>query len=266
MKIIEVKDLKIRYVLDNNREIEALKGITIYVEEGEILGIVGESGSGKSTLAHSILNILPSNVVVEGEIIFSNRNLLKASLTELNRIRGKDIAFIPQDPLSSFNPVLTVGYQFEELLKCKMKGLRKKQRESLMYEYLSKVKVGESKRVLRSYPHQLSGGLLQRVFIAMAIVVGPKLIVADEPTSSLDVTIESQILHLFKELKDTLGISMVFITHNLEIARLFCDRIGVIYKGELVDIGDREEIFALPKSRYTQTIIAALNRLERDVV
>ncbi|MCM8774628.1 MAG: ABC transporter ATP-binding protein, partial [Candidatus Omnitrophica bacterium] len=200
--LLSVNKLSVRYRA--RKSVEALKGISFDVEEGEVLGIVGESGSGKSTLAYSLLNLLPPQTEIRGEIFFEGKNIFNLSQKELKILRGKKIATIPQEPSASFNPVLSIGYQFQEFLR--EGGIKDKDKITyLIKDSFKRVRLEHWERIINCYPHQLSGGQLQRVMIAMAISVKPKLLIADEPTSSLDVTIESQIVNLILQLRKELG-------------------------------------------------------------
>ncbi len=261
MNIVEVKKLSITYK-NIKGDVSALKDVSFSLRKSEILGIVGESGSGKSTLAFSILRLLPANAYIEGKILFEGRDIFSLHEKEMRKMRGKKINIVFQSPQDSFNPVLSIGYQFREFLKEKLPDKSSKDLEEIIFDSLKKVKIDEPKRILESFPHQLSGGQIQRIAIAFSISTNPLVVIADEPTSSLDVTIESQIAHLFLELKETLGISVIFVTHNLSLAKVVCDRIGVIFKGELVEIGNKDEIFFSPKSNYTQQLINSFKQLE----
>ena len=259
--ILEVKDLSVSY-RGRTKYVNALKKASWGIEEGEILGIVGESGSGKSTLALSILNLLPSDSKAEGRIIFKDKNIFKAREKESEILRGNQIGLIFQEPASTFNPVLSMSYQFREILQSKLKIKSKVDREKIIFDSLEKARVREPERVLKSYPHQLSGGQLQRVAIAMAIAFKPAILIADEPTSSLDVTIESQIVHLFKELRDKLKLTIIFITHNLDLVKALCGRVVVLYQGEVREIKTKEELFTNPEDNYTKSLLDSFSKLE----
>ncbi len=259
--ILEVKDLRVSYK-SKTKYVDALKKVSWTVKEGEILGIVGESGSGKSTLALSILNLLPSDSKAEGQIIFQNKNIFKAEEKESEILRGNQIGLIFQEPASTFNPVLSISYQFQEILQSKLNINSKGEREKIIFDCLEKTRVREPERILKSYPHQLSGGQLQRIAIAVAIALKPTILIADEPTSSLDVTIESQIVHLFKELRDELKLTIIFITHNLDLVKTLCDRVVVLYQGRVREIKPREELFANPQDDYTKSLLDSFSQLE----
>lgn len=259
-KILEVKNLSVDYA--GARSVKALKDVSFDVKKGEILGIIGESGSGKSTLAVSVLNLLPENAKTEGEVNFKGRNILDLSESDLCRIRGKEIGLVMQDPSAAFNPVLTIKYQFEEFLKVKGICKNKEEMTHLIDESLKRVSLNESLRILKSYPHQLSGGQLQRVMIALIISASPDLLIADEPTSSLDVTIESQLVHMFSKLRDELGLTIIFITHNIGLLGVLCDRIVVLYRGCVCERGDKSQIMINPQDPYTKELIDSVKKIE----
>ncbi len=257
--LLTVKKLSVRY---KEKSQPALNGIEFDLYKGEILGIVGESGSGKTTLASSILNVLPLQTEIKGKVVFENKNLLSLDEVRLDAIRGKEIGVVFQEPAASFNPVLSIGYQFVEFMQQKLKVKTKRHCCNKMEELFNKVGLKETKRVAKSYPHQLSGGQLQRVMIAMALSTNPKLLIADEPTSSLDVTIESQIVNLLKSLKEELNLTVLFITHNLALIDVLCDRVVVIYKGRVQEISHKKELFSNPQSGYTRELLASFKELE----
>lgn len=255
------KDLTVQY-RSQDKYVEALKDVSFDLRQGEILGVVGESGSGKSTFALSVLNLLPSDCRKQGEIIFNNKNILSLNDRQAQKLRGNEIGLIFQDPAGTFNPVLTLGYQFEEVLTEKLSLSDRIKRKEIIFDCLSRAKLKEPERIIKSYPHQLSGGQLQRVAIAMAIALRPKLLIADEPTSSLDVTIESQIVNLFKELSRALNLTIIFITHNLDLVKVLCDRAVVLYQGRVREIRKTEELFASAQDSYTKSLLAAFKQLE----
>jgi len=264
-EILKVERLNVEYMV-KEKGFYALDDVSLSVREGEIFGIVGESGSGKSTLALSILNILPDNAQTQGNIFFREKDILSFNENQLRVMRGKDIGMIFQEPASSFNPVLTIGYQFCEFLRAKLKIKDNAELSELALANLKRARIEDPGRIMRSYPHQLSGGLLQRALIAMAISTRPSLLIADEPTSSLDVTIESQIINLFKKIKQEYKLTIIFITHNLELVKILCDRVAVIYKGRIVDCGDQKSVFGNPESDYTRELIRSVKNLDSDVV
>ncbi len=259
--ILEVKDLSVSY-WSRAKYVDALKKVSWGIGEGEILGIVGESGSGKSTLALSILNLLPPDSKSQGQIIFKEKNIFKAGEKESEILRGNQIGLIFQEPASTFNPVLSMRYQFQEILQSKLNIKSKAEIEKIIFDCLEKARVRQPQRILKSYPHQLSGGQLQRIAIAIAIALKPTLLIADEPTSSLDVTIESQIVHLFKELRAELKLTIIFITHNLDLVKTLCDRVVVLYQGVVREIKAKDELFVNPEDDYTKSLLDSFSQLE----
>lgn len=257
--ILQIENLTVRYA---GKEKDALKAVNLTLGEKEILGIVGESGSGKSTLALSLLNVLPTDACRQGNVFFKGKDIFKLNENELTHLRGNQISMIFQEPASTFNPILRIGYQFHELLKEKSQRNNEAERISIIMEAFKNVHLTEGERILKSYPHQLSGGQLQRVAIAMAIALKPAVLIADEPTSSLDVSIESQIVNLFKELKEILDVSVIFITHNLDLVKILCDRAAVFYHGEVREMGVTRDIFHSPRDWYTKSLVEAAEGLE----
>ena len=241
-KIIEVRNLNVHYFTDKGK-FQALRNICFEIQKGEIFCVVGESGSGKTTLGLSILRILPKNATFEGEIKFKNIDILNCEEKMLKEIRGKEIFMIFQDPLSSFDPLFSIGYQMQEFLISKKKTISRREMSDMIEETLIKVGFREPRSILKMYPHQLSGGMLQRIMIAQALMFHPSLIIADEPTSNLDVSIESQIINLFLKLNREFKITILFITHNLLLVKKIATRIVVLYKGEIVEEGSFEKIY-----------------------
>ncbi len=258
--LLEVKDLKVDFQLDNQL-IHAVDGVNLRVEKNEVVVLAGESGSGKTITALALVKILPPNAnIVSGEIILEGENLLFLSEKQLSLIRGSKIAYVFQEPVSYLNPVYPIGEQITEVIILHQKISRKEARGRAI-ELLEDVKISEPVRVLSSYPHQLSGGMNQRVFIAMSLACRPVLLVADEPTTSLDVTIEAQILKLLLELKGKFGFSLLFITHNLSIAAKIANRIYVMHRGKMVEEGRVEDIFHNPRHFHTKELIAAYQKI-----
>jgi len=261
--ILDVKNLSVTYCTTKGYT-EALKEVNFSVKEGEILGIVGESGSGKSTFSYATLGLLPFDSEVKGKVMFSGKNNISLSDKELEKIRANKIALIFQDPASSFNPVLSIGYQFQEVLKQKLRIKNKAKIKKIIFNAFDKVKLPDAERIIKSYPHELSGGQLQRVAIAISISLGANLLIADEPTSSLDVTIESQIVHLFRRLRDELKLTIIFITHNLDLVKVLCDRVVVLYEGQVREIANKDDLFNLPKDSYTKDLLTSFKKLEDE--
>ena len=230
--------------------------------ENEILALVGESGSGKTMTALSITKILPqSATITEGKVIFQGRDLLKTAERDLEAIRGKEISYIFQEAQASLNPVLSIGRQIQESVILHHQAKDKKEALNMAEDLLKLVRLPHPERILRSYPHQLSGGMNQRVMIALGLSSGPKLLIADEPTSSLDVTVEAQIIRMLLELKEQLRFSILFITHNLALAERFASRIAIMFKGRIVEAGLTKDIFSAPKHPHTRELINSIIRL-----
>jgi len=258
--LLSIKNLKVGFFREG-KVLEVLKGVELNIEENQTIVLAGESGSGKSITSLSITRILPKNSrILSGEVYFKGKDLLKLSEAELSGIRGGDIAYIFQEPSSFLNPVYTIGEQIIEAIILHQ-NKTKEQAETEALELLYKVKIRDPKRVLLSYPHQLSGGMNQRSFIALSLACRPKLLIADEPTTSLDVTIEAEILRLLEELKKELGFSLLFITHNLSIARKIADRVAVMYQGKIVEEAACEEIFSSPQHFHTKELIQAYEKI-----
>ena len=255
MNVLEVRDLWVRFRQDG-RLIEAVKGIDLTVKKGETLALVGESGSGKSVSALATVGLLQDNADVSGSVLYDGKELVGASLAELRRIRGNDVSFIFQEPMTSLNPLHTIEKQLAESLAMHQ-GLSGGQSRARILELMHKVGIRDAESRLGAYPHQLSGGQRQRVMIAMALANGPELLIADEPTTALDVTIQAQILDLLADLKKSEGLSLLFITHDLGIVRRIADRVCVMQGGEIVEQGVTSEVFANPQHPYTQKLLAA---------
>ncbi len=257
--LLEVKDLKLEFKTARGM-LKALNGITFNVQHGEVFGVVGETGCGKTVTGLSILRLLPRSAkVTNGAINFNGTNLLDLSTSAMEQVRGGKIAMIFQDPSSSLNPVFTIGEQIERViyqhLKLDKNAIRQRAEESL-----TSVGLPDVKRIMSSYPHQLSGGQQQRVMIAMALTCLPDLLIADEPTTALDVTIQAQILKLLRELQKQLGLSIILITHNLGVVAQTCDRLAVLYAGRVAEIGSTEDIFNNPQHPYTRGLMNAIPR------
>ena len=261
-KLLEIKNLR-TYFYTEEGVVRAVDGISWDIDEGETLGLVGESGSGKSVSALSILRLIPRppGRIVEGEIWFEGQNLLEASDAEIRNIRGNRIAMVFQEPMTSLNPVLTIGHQITEAIKLHL-GLDRPEAEARAVELLELVGIPEAAGRLHDYPHQFSGGMRQRVMIAMALSCNPKLLLADEPTTALDVTIQAQILEIMARLSKELGTAVVVITHNLGVVARYADRVNVMYAGKIVESGSTMDIFKDPRHPYTVGLMASVPRLD----
>jgi len=241
--------------------VKAVDGVSLDVNKGETLGVVGESGSGKTVTAQSILRVVPSpGKIVEGTIEFEGRNLLKLSEEEMQRIRGKEIAYIFQDPTTTLDPVYKVGEQLSEVIM-RHHSISKKDALAKATDLLRSVEIPDPEIRINQYPHELSGGTKQRIAIARALSCDPTLILADEPTTALDVTIQAQILDLLKELKNRLNVSMVLITHDMGIVAEICERVTVLYAGQVCESGTVEQVFAKPRHPYTEALLTSVPNL-----
>ncbi len=244
--------------------VRAVDGISYTVEAGETVAIVGESGSGKSVEALSILRLIPNppGRIVSGEVLFDGRDLRKLTEEEMRSVRGRDIGMVFQEPMTSLNPVLTIGRQITETLE-QHQGATREDADKRAIELLAMVGIAEPRRRLRQYPHQLSGGMRQRVMIAVALACNPKLIIADEPTTALDVTIQAQILELMKSLTQKLGVAQIIITHNLGVVARYASRVNVMYAGRIVEAGSAEAIYHDPRHPYTVALLKSVPRLDQ---
>jgi oligopeptide transport system ATP-binding protein len=260
--LLEVKNLRVSFKTEDGA-VRAVNGLSYAIEKGSTLGIVGESGSGKSVSALTIMRLIPSppGHIDGGEIAFKGESLLKKSESEMRRIRGKDIAMIFQDPMTSLNPVLTVGEQIAEAVRLHLKYSRKEAWDKAI-DMLRLVRIPLPEKRIRDYPHQFSGGMRQRVMIAMALSCDPELLIADEPTTALDVTIQAQILELMNEMQQRLGMAIILITHDLGVIAETCKNVLVMYAGDMVEYGNAEQIFAAPKMPYTIGLLESLPRLD----
>jgi oligopeptide/dipeptide ABC transporter ATP-binding protein len=258
--LLEVKHLQTQFQTRAGL-VRAVDDVSFYLDGGELLGLVGESGCGKSITALSIMRLIaPPGKIVAGQIIFDDKDLLKLSNEEMRAIRGDDIAMIFQDPMTSLNPVYTVGEQIAEALRLHRKLSHKAAREGAI-EAMREVSIPDPARRVNDYPHQLSGGMRQRVMIAMALACDPKLLIADEPTTALDVTIQAQILELLDELRKTRELAVLLITHDLGVVAEVADRVAVMYTGKIVEESPVDELFARPKHPYTEGLLRSVPKL-----
>jgi oligopeptide/dipeptide ABC transporter ATP-binding protein len=258
MSLLDIRDLSVSFGTYQGRA-RVLDRASLTVNQGEIMGLVGETGCGKSVLSRSVLRIIPSppGSVDGGEILFEGRDLLKLPRQEMRRLRGERISMIFQEPMNSLNPVFTVGNQMREVVRSHRKAGRGEATDACL-EMLEAVRLPEPMSVLRAFPHELSGGMRQRVMIAMALICNPSLLLADEPTTALDVTVQGQILAILAELAARQGLSILFVTHDMGVVAQLCDRVAVMYAGQVVEIADVASLFARPAHPYTQGLIASI--------
>ena len=246
------------------RDQPVVRDLSFSIEPGEVLGLVGESGSGKSVSALAILRLLDAGARVQGSIRFSGRDLLKLTPEEMRRYRGRQIAMIFQEPMTALNPVMPIGRQIAEALETHQSSLSRKQVREQVVQALHAVAIAEPERRMREYPHQFSGGQRQRILIAMALVNRPELLIADEPTTALDVTVQAQILELLKSLQQQFGLGLLFISHDLAVVAQVAGRVAVMRHGLLLETGSRDQIFLDPGHAYTRSLLGAVPTLETD--
>lgn len=257
MSFLKVTDLAVEFTVDK-KTVKPISGVSFEIKEGEVLGVVGETGSGKSLTAHAILGLTPLvGGKVTGSVQFEGKDLLTISREEMQSIRGNDISFIPQNPMTSLDPVYRVGDQIVEGLRKHTKiGGREAKKHALAK--MEQLRIPSPDRVYMQYPHQLSGGLKQRIVIAIALITNPRLLIADEPSTALDVTVQAQIMRLFRDQAIAHGIALILITHDLGVVAQVCDKISVMYAGNLVEYGDVETVFKEPKHPYTKALLACI--------
>ncbi len=259
-KLLEVRDLK-TYFFTSDGTVPAVDGVSFQVSEGETLALVGESGCGKSVTALSVMRLIARpGRVIEGEIIFEGRDLLKLPLQDMYTIRGNNISMIFQEPMTSLNPVFTVGDQISEAISVHQ-GVDKETAKKRTIELLKRVRIPEAEKRYGTYPHELSGGMRQRIMIAMALSCTPSLLIADEATTALDVTIQAQILELMREFKESMGLAVLLITHDLGVVAEMADRVAVMYVGKVVELADTDPLFKSAKHPYTQGLLASIPTL-----
>jgi len=258
-KLLEVKGLQTTFFTDDG-QIPAVDDIDFSVHEGEILGIVGESGSGKSVTSLSIMGLIPSppGKITGGQVLLDGKNLAKLTDKQMQKVRGKDVAMIFQEPMTSLNPLFTIGEQLKEAILIHNPKWSKKKAFARAVDIMKLVGLPRAEELLKDYPHQLSGGMRQRVMIAMALVCDPKVLIADEPTTALDVTIQAQILQLMKDLNKRMNTAVLLITHDLGVVAETCERVIVMYAGQIVEEASIQEIFKTPKHPYTQGLIKSV--------
>lgn len=261
--LLQIENLKLSFATPSG-EVNALNDVSLTLKQGDVLGIVGESGSGKSVTAFSLMRLTPANGrIVGGKTVFNGHTITEMSEKQMRTVRGKEVSIIFQDPMTSLNPVYTIGNQIKEVILLHTNAT-KQEAQARAAELLSLVGINEPEKRLKQYPHELSGGMRQRVMIAIALACEPKLLIADEPTTALDVTIQAQILELMMELKDKLGMSIIMITHDLGVVANMCDKIAVMYAGQIVEYGETREIFYNPKHEYTKGLLNSIPRLDAE--
>jgi oligopeptide/dipeptide ABC transporter ATP-binding protein len=260
--LLEVRDLQTHFsTFGGTRVVKAVDGIGFTLREGETLGLIGESGCGKTTTCLSIVGLLPSAAeIVGGEILLGGEDLTKKSPRQMRRIRGRQIAMILQDPMASLNPLFNIYTQVSEPAYYHL-GIRRKSLRRRVEDLLRAVRIPSPAMRMRNYPHQMSGGMRQRIVGAIALAGGPKLIIADEPTTNLDVTIQAQYLDLLKDIQQETGVAIIFVTHNLGIVAKMCDRMAVMYAGKIVEAGSVRDLFGRPKHPYTKALLGSMAKL-----
>ncbi len=263
-KLLEVKDLRVSFFTPAG-EVKAVGGISYDLNYGEVMGIVGESGSGKSQEAYAIMDLLQSpGKVIGGSITFEGEDLLAKTKEEMTQFRGSKVAMIFQNPMTCLNPVYTIGNQLTEALKAHDKGVSKEEADKRAMEMLELVGINNVEKRMKQYPHELSGGMRQRVMIAMGLICHPQLLIADEPTTALDVTIQAQILELMKDLQKKTKMGIIFITHNLGVVAEICDKVSVMYAGRIVEQGPVDDIFYHPSHPYTLGLLRSMPRVDAE--
>jgi len=260
--MLDIKNLYISFKTPEGI-VKAVNNVSFNLPENESLAIVGESGSGKTQLAYSILGLLDKNAEVKGQINYQNKNILSLNEKELNKIRSKKISIIFQDPMTSLNPYMKIKKQLNEII-INHNGFTNDQATNESLRILDAVKIQDSKKTINSYPHELSGGMRQRVMIGMSIICKPEIIIADEPTTSLDVTVQSQIMDLFNEIKKEFNASIILITHNMGIVQNICSQLMVMYGGKIMELGETNKIFKKPLHPYTKGLLETVPRIDED--
>ena len=262
-ELLRIEDLEIRYETDDGI-VYALNGVSLHVDEGETLGLVGETGAGKTTLAKGILRLIqtPPGKIVNGKVYFGGKDILAMSDHDLHQVRGNAISMVFQDPMTSLNPVMTVGEQIEEVIAVHNSNLSKEEIRERAITMLRRVGISADR--IDEYPHQFSGGMKQRVIIAIALACNPKLLLADEPTTALDVTIQAQVLDMIRKLKTEMNTAMILISHDLGVVAQTCDRVAIIYAGRIVETGNLRDIYKNPKHPYTIGLLDSIPSLTKD--
>lgn len=265
MSLLEVQDIVTQFKTDHGI-LKAVRGVSFTIDKGETVGVVGESGCGKSVTARSVMRLIPDppGKISAGQILFKGKDVLKMSEGEMQKVRGNEISMIFQDPMTSLNPVFTIHYQLDEILRLHQPQLSKQQRYDRCLEMLKLVRIPSPEQRLKQYPHELSGGMRQRVMIAIALACEPSLLIADEPTTALDVTVQAQILKLMNELQERVGTAIMLITHDLGVVAETCKRIIVMYLGQVVETGSAREIFDNPRHPYTIGLTNSIPKLHAE--
>jgi oligopeptide/dipeptide ABC transporter ATP-binding protein len=266
MPLLEVQDLSTTFFTDDG-DVHAVSKVSFSLEAGETLGIVGESGSGKTVTSKSIMRIIPSppGKITGGKVLLKDEDLVAATEKRMQQIRGNAIAMIFQEPMSALNPVFTIGWQIDEALKLHQRKLSKAQRRERVLELLQLVRIPSPEKRVNEFPHQLSGGMRQRAMIAMALACNPEVLIADEPTTALDVTIQAQVLRLIQQLREELGTAVILITHDLGVVAEVCDRVVVMYAAQVVEQGSIEDIFHRPAHPYTEALLRSIPKSGKRV-
>lgn len=261
--ILEIKNLHVHYIKEDET-VKAVNGINLSLKKGESIGIVGETGAGKTTMALSVMGLIPypPGIIMDGEIIYEDKNIIKCSAKEYQQIRGNGISMIFQDPMTALNPAMTVEKQLMEVLDSHKSNMSKGEKLDTIIELLELVGVQRDR--LKEYPHQFSGGMKQRVVIAMSLLLKPKILIADEPTTALDVTIQAQVLNIINNLKEKFDMSLILITHDLGVVAEVCDRVFIMYAGEIVESGSVKEVYLNTKHPYTKGLFNSIPRLDVD--
>lgn len=261
--LLNIKNLHVHYIKEDET-VKAVNGINISLKKGESIGIVGETGAGKTTMALSIMGLIPypPGIIVDGEIYYEGKNIINSGKKEYQNIRGKGISMIFQDPMTALNPTMTIEKQLMEVLDSHEKNMSKNEKRKTVIELLEMVGVQRDR--LKEYPHQFSGGMKQRVVIAMSLLLKPKILIADEPTTALDVTIQAQVLDIINSLKEKFNMSLILITHDLGIVAEICDRIFIVYAGEVVESGNVKDVYLNTKHPYTKGLFNSIPRLDID--
>lgn len=262
-KLLEIKNLHVHYITDDE-DVKAVNGVDLALSYGESMGLVGETGAGKTTTCLSIMQLVPDppGIIVDGEINFKGQNMIYNTEKQNEAIRGNGISMIFQDPMTALNPIMTVGQQLTEVVLNHNKKMKKSEAENKVMEMLEVVGVKRDR--FDDYPHQFSGGMKQRVVITMALLCNPELLIADEPTTALDVTIQAQVLEIIKKLKEDFNTSLLLVTHDLGVVAETCDRVAIMYAGEIVESGTVEEVFTDTKHPYTKGLFESIPKLDED--